>query len=309
MNPILSVIIPTHNRAMLLCRTLKSVLSMKGVSMEIIVCDDASEDDTAEKMSSFTQRYDCISYVRNDKNYGCGYTRHRAYLLSKGRYVVFADDDDYYTNPDFFRKALEVLEADSSLSFCGANVSFSELESGELKPRCSPFRGKYDGLVFLRDYLTRGGKPVSTFSSVFRREMLDKADFAEMKMMNDTSIYMRALLYGNAYILSDNIGVYCLHFGNLSNHLTCDFILANLEEKMWVCRRACEIGKVLPPQWLSEQFNMIMVYYLSGNQVRFQELFRIYTYAKQQHACSLYDLLEWIIRKVLWRMRRALRGG
>ena len=309
MTPLLSVIIPTFNRSSFLSEMLASVLRMKGVTMEVIVCDDASTDQTAEMARRWMNEYGCIRYLRNDKNCGCGYSRHRAYSLARGKYIVFADDDDYYTDADFYQKVIGILNNDERLAFCGANVAISRGDSGGVQSQRMAFQGRFNGFDYLLNGLTRGGKPISTFSTVFRKEVLEKAGFSEMKMMNDASIYMRALLYGDAYILEDEVGVYSLHEGNLSKHLTGDFILANLKEKGWVFDKSFDMGNPLPKRWITEQFDRTVFYYLSSSRASWGEIYRIHTYGRSRQLCRVSDLLKWIITNELWRMRRALRGG
>ncbi len=48
--PLISVIIPTHNRARLLVRSVESVLNQTHRHLELIVVDDASTDDTSERL-------------------------------------------------------------------------------------------------------------------------------------------------------------------------------------------------------------------------------------------------------------------
>lgn len=309
MIPTLSIIIPTYNRSSFLAEMLASILRMKGVSMEVIVCDDASTDQTSEMVSRWMAKYRCIRYLRNERNCGCGYSRHRAYALTQGKYVVFADDDDYYTDADFYQKAVGRLENDDRLAFCGANVAIRRGVGSKEHPQCMAFQGRYEGFDYLKNSLNHGGKPVSTFSTVFRKEVLEKAGFSEMQMMNDASIYMRALLYGDAYILPDRIGVYCLHEGNLSKHLTGDFILKNLKEKVWVFDKACDLGNPLPKRWITEQFDRTVFYFLSNSRASWGEIYRIYTYGRSRQLCKGADLLMWMMNNGLWQLRRTLRGG
>ena len=90
----ISVIIPTHNRSELLDRALKSVLAQTFTAFEVIVADDASNDDTLVKSLALAQREDRVVYFRSDKNIGAAAVRNQAFKLAKGEYVCFLDDDD-----------------------------------------------------------------------------------------------------------------------------------------------------------------------------------------------------------------------
>ena len=62
-----SVIIPTYNRAKKVCRAIDSVLDQTYRDFEVIVIDDASTDDTEERLREFTGR---IQVIRNHVNRG-----------------------------------------------------------------------------------------------------------------------------------------------------------------------------------------------------------------------------------------------
>lgn len=92
--PLVSVIIPTYNRAGKLKRSIKSVLNQTYENFELIVVDDASKDDTETKVNSFDDSR--IKYIKHDKNKGGGASRNTGIKLSEGKYIAFLDDDDIW---------------------------------------------------------------------------------------------------------------------------------------------------------------------------------------------------------------------
>jgi GT2 family glycosyltransferase len=94
--PLVSVIIPTHNRADLLQEALNSVIAQEGLgksfAMEIIVVDDASSDSTPETI----RRYPDVRYIRLETNRGESGARNVGIAASRGKYVAFLDDDDLW---------------------------------------------------------------------------------------------------------------------------------------------------------------------------------------------------------------------
>ena len=84
-----SLIIPTFNRPHLLERCVDSALKA-GSSVEVIVVDDASSDETA----SVCQKLREIKYVRLDSNRGVAGARNEGLSASTSEYVGFLDDDD-----------------------------------------------------------------------------------------------------------------------------------------------------------------------------------------------------------------------
>ncbi|MEW6558182.1 MAG: glycosyltransferase family 2 protein [Elusimicrobiota bacterium] len=100
-NPILSICIPTYNRSKFLVECLESVLeSAKGYEnkLEIIISDNASNDETTNVAAKYVEKFSFIYYSRNvenviDENFFI------AARLAKGKYVwIFADDDKMEKN-------------------------------------------------------------------------------------------------------------------------------------------------------------------------------------------------------------------
>lgn len=91
---ILTVIIPTLNRADLLRQTLESIAdqTMKQESFEIIVVDNGSTDHTREVCKAYRTKYGNLRYIY-DVRPGLHIGRNRGYLESKTNILVYADDD------------------------------------------------------------------------------------------------------------------------------------------------------------------------------------------------------------------------
>lgn len=90
MTPLVSVIIPTRNRASLLRETLNSVLCQEYGAREIIVIDDGSEDGTGELCREFP-----VHYVRTTQR-GRSAARNAGASAAAGDLLAFLDDDDLW---------------------------------------------------------------------------------------------------------------------------------------------------------------------------------------------------------------------
>jgi len=105
--PLVSVIIPTFNRATMVVEALDSVLAQSYQSLEIIVVDDGSTDDTEVRLASYGER---IKVIRRALNRGVSAARNCGIRQSCGHYVVLLDSDDLWLPKkierqlDFFRK-------------------------------------------------------------------------------------------------------------------------------------------------------------------------------------------------------------
>jgi GT2 family glycosyltransferase len=112
--PLVSVIIPTYNRAALLPEALDSVYAQEGTGelfeMEIIVVDDASTDGTPEVV----RRYPGVKYIRLATNRGESAARNAGLRASTGKYVAWLDDDDLWLSHRL-QAHVSVLEANPAV--------------------------------------------------------------------------------------------------------------------------------------------------------------------------------------------------
>lgn len=105
--PMVSVILPTYNRAQLVGRALRSVLDQTYRDFELIVVDDGSSDHTAEVVRSFADPR--IRYLCHDENRGAAAARNTGIGAARGEYVAFLDSDDEWL-PEKLRRQIEVLQ-------------------------------------------------------------------------------------------------------------------------------------------------------------------------------------------------------
>jgi len=92
--PLVSVVLPTYNRAHLLRRAIVSVLSQSMADFELIVVDDASTDDTESVVQRLAAQDRRIRYVRRPGNGGPAGARNTGLAAARGEFVAFQDSDD-----------------------------------------------------------------------------------------------------------------------------------------------------------------------------------------------------------------------
>jgi glycosyltransferase involved in cell wall biosynthesis len=133
--PRVSVIIPTFNRASLLPRAVESALAA-GRDLEVIVVDDASEDDTRQVCAGMPG----IRYVRLERNSGVASARNAGVLESRAPFITALGDDDLRL-PGSLDAQVDLLKASPRAAFCYGRVLVGDsrrmLPTGEVMPaRC-----------------------------------------------------------------------------------------------------------------------------------------------------------------------------
>lgn len=261
----ISVVTPTYNRKEMLNDVIKCLTEQTYSNWELIIIDDCSTDGTQEMMKQY-ENNSKIRYYKNEKNMkNPGINRNKGFNLAKGDYVVFMDDDDYYIDNTFFERVINIYEnnKDKNLCLVTANSYTECVSNGKRKKADIGVTGFIDGIEFLLGIGNIYEKPHSTFTSVFTRNSLKQAELENMKMVNDYAIYLRALLFGNAYIISDCIGCYRIHNNNISFNIEKKFLMENLVERVWVKPKLIEKkGNKLVNKWWKNQMKILVKYFL-----------------------------------------------
>jgi len=113
---LISLIIPTYNRAHYISDTLDSVLKQTYTQWECIIVDDGSTDDTASIINTYVQQDNRFIYVKRPKDYpkGGNGARNYGYKIAKGEFVNWFDDDDIML-PNFLRDKINTIKTSQAL--------------------------------------------------------------------------------------------------------------------------------------------------------------------------------------------------
>ncbi|MCA1632278.1 MAG: glycosyltransferase [Acidobacteria bacterium] len=168
---LVSVIIPTYNRADYVVEALRSAQAQTYPLKQIIIVDDGSCDDTARRVAAF----EGVEYYYQ-KNRGQGAARNYGLRLARGEYVASLDSDDLW-DEDFLARSVECLEA-FELDFAFAN--WTKERDGQSSPSEWLRNGKW------RAYQTRRRGDWSLLSPAEVRKL-----FLEMCPAPSSSLLVR----------------------------------------------------------------------------------------------------------------------
>jgi glycosyltransferase involved in cell wall biosynthesis len=119
-----SVIIPTHFRASMLCEAIDSVIAQNVDDLEVVVVDDGSTDDTSERVCAYG---DPVRYLHQE-NQGLSTARNLGLSVAKGEYVALLDDDDWWM-PGKLELQVQILDKLRELAGVFTNFSIYRSES------------------------------------------------------------------------------------------------------------------------------------------------------------------------------------
>lgn len=103
--PLVSVVIPTYNRAGIIAKAVSSVLTQTYREIEVIIVDDGSTDDTSAALAEFGER---IRVIRQS-NAGPSAARNRGAAVARGEYLAFLDSDDIWL-PGKIERQVQLME-------------------------------------------------------------------------------------------------------------------------------------------------------------------------------------------------------
>jgi len=116
-NPLVSIIIPTYNRANLLPICIRSCLDQTYKNIEIIVVDDGSIDNTAEVVTKFNEKDSRIILVKKE-NGGLSSALNYGFKFAKGSYLTWTSDDNYYSKDAINSMLMFLQQHNCSLVYC-----------------------------------------------------------------------------------------------------------------------------------------------------------------------------------------------
>jgi len=112
-----TVIVPTHNRRQILPQAVHSILRQHGVSIELVVVDDGSTDETGPWLDRLAATDPRIKIVHHAQPRFISGARNAGVACATGRWVAFCDDDDLWA-PDKLAMQLAALRASSARWGC-----------------------------------------------------------------------------------------------------------------------------------------------------------------------------------------------
>ncbi len=181
--PLVSVIIPTYNRADKLGVAIESVIAQTYPAWEIVIIDDDSHDDTKAAVAAYISKHVAIKYIKLDRNSGPAYARNVGIRSSKGEYIAFLSSDDTWYPEHLEKHIAAMLEYHVKVSY-----SFWTAK-------------------------TMDGGTVGLFEKgMLLRNNFDKAVAESYITINDNIAFLKAPFFIEYAIIND---VYCYHIDTL----------------------------------------------------------------------------------------------
>jgi glycosyltransferase involved in cell wall biosynthesis len=219
--PLVSICIPTFNRSRSLQVAIDSALAQTYEPIEIVVVDDASEDDTVARLNRIAD--DRIRISSNGRNLGQSANRNRTLALARGELIKFLDSDDALDRACVEKMVSPFLrDPEVALVFARRRVSFEHgadrdeqwlSRYGRVERHFSAISEINDGRAMLREWLEAGlhdnwiGEPSCV---MVRRSHLDQAGgfSTHVSLRVDTDLWVRLMSVGRVGFIDEELVTY-----------------------------------------------------------------------------------------------------
>ena len=138
MNPLVSVVMATHNRAHLVPSAVSSILNQSYQNIELIIIDDASTDNTKMVLEEICARDARVKLICSTTNVGPGKARNLGVSCAEGEYVAIMDDDDYAV-PERIERQYKAFQMNPDVQLVFSSVIWIDSEGRKV--------GSFPGIV------------------------------------------------------------------------------------------------------------------------------------------------------------------
>lgn len=210
--PKVSVCIPTYNTARYLGQTIESVLQQGYQDYELVICDNASTDETPELVCRYEDSR--IRYIRFEELTNQAGNFNRCLQAARGEYIALLHSDDYFL-PGFLGDRISKLTQYPDISFVFGAVRVVDAVGFEVSVNC---QWPNDRLLAENDLLAclLRGVVVSPPSMMVRRSFADRAGAfrTDLTWGHDWEWTMRLAEQGGACYVAKPLAAYRIHEGS-----------------------------------------------------------------------------------------------
>lgn len=211
---LLSILIPFYNNSKYLERCIKSLKTVNNDKIEIIFVDDGSLLKESIFLKNQIKKLPSknIRILKNEENKGAGYTKNKALLVSKGKYVIFLDSDDS-VDKNYYIKLLNIIEKHNADIVC-TNIALkyddylvkSKITDENLSEN---FIKKIDKNLFnISPKMVLGNKfAASACNKIIKKKLFDNYKFNENRC-DDLTAIIPIICKAKKILYTDNLNYY-----------------------------------------------------------------------------------------------------
>lgn len=236
--PLVSVIIPNYNHARYLTQRIESVLNQTYKSMEVIILDDCSTDNSREIIEQYRTHPKVAKIIYNEKNSGSTFAQwNRGVAEAVGEYIWIAESDDIARSTELLTTLVHILEANAQLglAYCQSiRIDKDGKEHGIFLHYTSQFQPniwendfQMQGTEFIDKYLFFMNVIPNASAVIFRKSVFEASGCAEtnFRLLGDWLVWLSMLSISNVAFVAKPHNSFRFHANNVSS---------NVSEQKWL---------------------------------------------------------------------------
>ena len=222
-NALVSVVVPTYNHADFVTTALESVLHQTHAFIEVVIVDDASIDETRERVRdvlatpAWTARFGRRSrLIEFERNSGAHEAINAGIRVSSGEVIAILNSDDFYTTTRIERLLQAMRERNAGLVFSG--VAFVDAKGSDISQshplalELGKTQKSIPSLPSMGFALLRSNVAITTGNLVFSRSLYTSVgEFRPLRYCHDWDFLLRALVHAEPAYVSDALYAYRIH--------------------------------------------------------------------------------------------------
>lgn len=260
--PLVSIIIPTYNRAYLIGETIESILSQTYKNWECIIVDDGSTDSTNQVIQKYITLDNRIRFYNrpDDLPKGANSCRNYGFQLSEGEYIQWFDSDDLMIH-NLLEDKIKLFKNDLTLDFVACSLSFFKHDENSFNRKVLYSRKT----IFNKDPFSKfllGELTLRICSPLWKKSFLvDKKLFdLKLKRAQEWEFYGRLLSHQPKYESIDDVLINIrYHEDNISSNFhkgDSDKIISDYLARKLIFNLARDKGK------LNDEIRIVFVNYI-----------------------------------------------
>jgi teichuronic acid biosynthesis glycosyltransferase TuaG len=221
----IDIIIPVYNSQKFIKKTINSVLRQTFKNWKLILIDDASTDNTIQKIEKISRKINDkkkIIILKNNINKGQAFCRNRGLKHSKAKFITFLDSDDFWDK----NKLKNQIKFMISNNYHFTYTDYKIIKNNQIKKITVPDSYNYKKFIH--------NSSINTCSMVIKKKIIKNIYFRNLRFSEDYFFKCQILKKGHiAYKCPKSYAYYLLRKGSLqSNRLSVFFSLWTINRNL-----------------------------------------------------------------------------
>lgn len=245
--PLVSILIPTYNRAFFLEQAINSVLKQTYKNFELIICDDSTNFETYNMIQPYLEKYKNIKYIKNKERLEIKNAQY-CLDLAQGEYVGFLMDDDLFHSEkvekmiSYFLSYPNITLATSYRQLIDEENNFlpDKVFNERIVEKDTIIDGKVLGDIVLKNHNNIIGEPSTVMFKKERLEKLGKFNGKDYFIVNDLASWLSLLIQGQAIYIAEPLSYFRQHASQNQRNLS--YIYRSIPDWYELIEASFELG-------------------------------------------------------------------